>query len=244
MLTTSKARILIPPERWTAVQTDVFTEVLPELHQKRAAFLYFVLYDHARRSPTGLVAASVAELARWTGLNVRTVNNCLTELREHKFVLRKKLGIKHSRIHKPCWRVPLADFSPSAASWIPVPRFLILRYCRDYPNAVILIVLLRLQHIHWQNHCWPGARTLSRSLNWSPSHVRNALHTMAYDTRWKRQETGLPRPLKIDWQTNANGESRRHFQLRAVRYKGSKRGSTLSIAPEFAKFFHISPVQI
>jgi hypothetical protein len=245
MLTTPKPRILIPPESWTPIQTDVFVEVLPYLHQKRAALLYFVLYDRARHSPTGLVAASVAELARWSDLNVRTVNNCLTELRENKFVLRKKTGTKHSRIHKPCWFVPLAKFSPSTASWVPVPRFLIRRYCQRYPGAVILLVLLRHQHIHWLNHCWPGVYRLGKILDWSPSRVRNALHTMGYEGPWKRQQTGLPRPLEITWRTNPRGESRRHFRVLAIRYnKGKKRGRpTFSIAPDFATFFKIPAPQ-
>jgi hypothetical protein len=245
MAITCKPRILIPPESWTAIQTDVFGDVLPYLQQKRAAQLYCLLYDRARHSPTGLVAASVAELARWTGLNVRTVSNCLKELREQKFVLRKKIGVKHSRIHKPCWRVPLAEFSTSTASWVPVPRFLIQEYCRQYPGAVILLVLLRHQHIHWLNDCWPGVPRLGKILNWSPSRVRNAIHTMGYERPWKTQGTGLPRPLEITWRTNPQGESRRHFRVLAIRYKkGTRRsGPTLSIAPDFATFFKIPAPQ-
>jgi hypothetical protein len=245
MAITFNPRILIPPEIWTPIQTAVFEDVLPNLGEKRSAQLYFVLYDRARHSPTGLVAGSVAQLARWSGLNVRTVNNCLKELREQRFVLRKKSGVKHSRTHKPCWRVPLTQFSTSTASWVPVPRFLIQKYCQRYPGAVILLVLLRYQHILWINHCWPGVYRLGKILNWSPSRVRNALHCMGYDKPWKEQQTSLPRPLEITWHTNPQGESRRHFRVLAIRYKkGTKRGRpTLSIAPDFATFFDIPPPQ-
>jgi hypothetical protein len=82
-----------------------------------------------------------------------------------------------------------------------------------------LLVLLRHQHIRWINHCWAGVHRLGSILNWSPSRVRNALHTMGYDGKWKQQQTGLPRPLDITWHTNSEGVSRRHFRVLAIRYK-------------------------
>src|SRR5439155_7398035 len=117
-----KYRVLIPRDRWTPVHMDVFTDIFPKLKEKRAAILYIILYDRVRHRDFRTVRASIAELTRWSGLNERTVKKCITELREKRFILRKKHGTKHSHTDKPLWRVPDAEFDAALASWVPVPR--------------------------------------------------------------------------------------------------------------------------
>ena len=85
-----KYRILIPPKRWTPVRSEIFSEILPELSENRSAALYLILYDRARHSNTHHVRASTADMVRWTGLNVRTVEKCLAELRNKGFIRRLK----------------------------------------------------------------------------------------------------------------------------------------------------------
>jgi hypothetical protein len=239
-----KWRIWIAPGDWTPVHRDVFTDVFPALRQKRAAVLYAVLYDRVRHNDFRAVRASVAQLARWSGLNERTVKKCITELREHKFILRKKHGTKHSYTDKPLWRVPLTEFNPKFVSWVPVPRFIITRYCSHFFGCVLLLGLLRYQHVGWRNDCWVGVPRLSKDFGWSQTTVRELLRTMFRDDLWKPRGTGLPRPLDMVWQPSKDGGERRRFRVLAVWYdRKSTRGRgycTFRVSSAFSRRFHIS----
>ena len=126
---------------------------------------------------------------------------------------------------------------------MPVPRFLIRKYCRRYPNAVILLVLLSHQHIQWLNYCWPGVPRLATILGWSESRVCEALRTLGHKNIWSKLYPKLPCPLAIGWKTNEQGAPRRHYSVLAVEYKrmsAKGRGySTVTVSTPFAKRFRI-----
>lgn len=238
-----RSRILIPRKRWTPIRMEVFTNVLHGLEELHAGALFLIMYDRVRHRDSRILVASKAELARWTGLNSRTLNQCLSELRQKGLVLRRKGGVKHSRTNKPQWRVPLAEFVPENESWVPCPRFLICKYLKVFPNAVLLTLLLRYQHIGWQNHCWPGVSKLAEVLNWSRSRVCSTIRTMSDTSLWEARGTGLPLPLKVFWHRQTRDWTQRHFQVLAVQYDrvAAKRGeSTLTVAPPFARRFRIA----
>ena len=123
--------------------------------------------------------------------------------------------------------------------WTPVPRFIITKYCRRFHNAVLLVVLLRIQHFSWKNHCWPGVKKLSELTGWSCTRIRKALRTMGHRLIWDRQGTNLPWPLEII--RRGKGEHvRRHFRVRLVSYKRKGRASaTFQVSNKFARYFGI-----
>lgn len=208
------SRVLIPYQFWTPVRNEVFAEVLGTLKSNNSALVYLSLYDWAWHSNSKQVSATVAELARATGLDARTVTKCLRELDDRNLIDLVDDGVPRSQIQKPCWQVPLVEFRLKDRKWTPIPRFLITSYCRVFPNAVLLVVLLYYQHMTWNNFCWLGVKTLSERTGWSRSRVRRALRQMNSSNRWKRQTSGdLPVPLKI---TSVN--QRRRYRVLAAFY--------------------------
>lgn len=244
MSTPPKYRILIPDDRWTPFRNEIVDKALALLELNRSAVVYLALYERAWHRPKRVVCASRAQIARWTNTEERGVRGCLLELRNKGLLVRRRQGIKHSRIRTPCWYVPLADFVLGEAEWFPVPRFLVTKYCREFPNAVLLPVLVRYQHLGWLNFSWVGAPTLAERLNWSESRVRDALRTMAHKHLWSSLGTGLPRPLEILYAKTKTGEDRRRFRVRALWYRRvSKKGggySTVKVSEEFAKRFMVA----
>ena len=194
----SKSRVLIPYPFWTPVRNEVFADLLGSLKNNNSALVYLSLYDWAWHSSAKQVSATVAELARATRLDARTVTKCLQELENRNLIDLVDDGVLRSQINKPCWQVPLVEFQLKNQKWTPIPRFLITNYCRAFPNAVLLVVLLYFQHMSWNNFCWVGVKTLSERIGWSRSRVRRALRLMNNPNRWKQQTSGaLPVPLKI-----------------------------------------------
>lgn len=240
MSTSTKSRVLIPSDRWTPVRSEIFDEQLAQLKERASGLVYLILYDRCWHRDGHRICGSIAEISGWCGLDERTVGKCVAELEGRKFIRRVRMGVSHSHINKPCWSVPLTEFLLNEEQWIPVPRFLITRYLKRFTNSVLLLLLLRYQHINWQNKCWVGIATLCRRTGWSPSRVRNSLRTMGHKKIWKKQQTKLPWPLEISY--SDNGE-RRHFGVRAVRYeRAGKKGrkvTTVEISPEFGKRFDI-----
>jgi hypothetical protein len=236
-----KYRVMLPDERVTPFFNHIFDEQIGELEGKHSALVYFVVYDRAWHRRNHRLPATVAQIARWCGLDERTVENCLDELLEKQFIERVRKGVPHSHIHKPVWSVPAADWSLGEGGWLPIPRFLVRVYLPRFHNAVALLFLLRYQHIHWLNHSWVGMETLSGQLGWSASRTRSAVRTMGKPELWLKQGTGLPRPLKIIPYKTPKGEDRRRFSVRAVRYeKKSRRGTSLFLVPkEFRRHFKL-----
>jgi hypothetical protein len=227
--------VLIPEDQWTPLSAKVFGDVLPSLKERLASVLYLILYDRYYHSVKP-IRASKAQLCRWTNMNERTLDKCLSELEQKGFIVRVRKGKRHSKTRKPAWCVPLATVDLSGAgSWIAVPRFLITKYCRRYHNAVLLVVLLKHHQIRYLNHCWPGVGTLSKIIRGSASRVNRALRTMGYPLYWEQKQTGLPRPLKISLQPRPGKKPWRHFQVRAVVY--NKRRKTVSLSKEFERYF-------
>src|ERR1035437_5165092 len=211
--------IKIPSSFWTAFFQAVFVDILPNLQHRRSAVVYLTLYDRAWYLPEGEVHACLADLAKWTGLDERTVRECLVELVANGHVIRRERGQLRSRSRKPVWRVPLAEHDlNSGGPWTPVPRFLVQSYLPRYTKAVLLLILLRLQHIHGRNECYPGAKYLTEQSGWSKRSVYEALETMNDETDWQSVGSGLPRPLKIYWKKNRQGRLKRYLSVRAVLY--------------------------
>ncbi len=236
MTGSDKFRIKIPFDRWTPVRNDVIDEELGILEEKRAGLVYLILYDRAWHRPSHAVSASMAELSRWMGMDARTVRKCIDELEQRRLIRRIRHGVKHSHANKPCWRVPGTQFDLPEQAWTPVPRFLITKYCAAFPNAVLLVVLLRYQHMSWQNKCWPGVRKLCTRTGWSPIRVRRALAMMGHESRWRKLGMNLPRPMEISYSPD---RKTRHYRVLAVSYQRQKKSRIMLVAPDFRERFKI-----
>jgi hypothetical protein len=233
-------RVYIPKDRWTPVANKVFDETLATLNEKRSGTLYLILFDRCWHADGKRVDATIAEIAIWCDMDERTVVKCLRELRNKKLVLRVRKGVKRSHINKPRWRVPLAEGSRADGHYTPIPRFLIMKYCRRYPNALLLLVIIRYQHINWQNKAWVGVETLCKRTGWSGSRVRDAIRVMGHKALWAKQRIQLPWPLEI---TYHNRGQRRYLRVRAVWYEitGPKRRRfrKMFVSEEFRKRFKL-----
>jgi predicted transcriptional regulator len=226
----ARYRILIPCERWTPVRREIIDSVFGRLREKRAALAYMVLYDHAWHNENR-VNATIPEMSRWMGMDERTVTKSIEELEEKNLIVRALRGIAHSQINIPCWRVPLAEFNLNQQVWTPVPRFVITRYCRAFPNAILLVVLLHYQHVGWQNKCWPGIPTLCRRTGWSEIRVRRALRVMGHEGIWRNEGTNLPWPMEISYSPDRR---HRRYRVRAVLYTRRRSGfSVVKVSREF-----------
>src|ERR1019366_9840653 len=95
----------IEPENWTPIQNHVFADSLSSLEKRHSAALYLYLYDRAYHSPSKRIPATVAELASLTGIDARTANKCLAELRQKELIRQVRQGIKHSKAktRRPVW---------------------------------------------------------------------------------------------------------------------------------------------
>jgi hypothetical protein len=193
-----QVRVLYPLRFWTPVRREVFTDVLSQLEEKRAAHTYLVLYDKSWRESNHELLATVRTIAKWTRLDERTVRRCLDELTAKGFLTLAREGHLRSRSNAPVWRVPLADFDfEKQGPWTPVPTYFLYRYFQAYGNSVLLPVLLWHQHIGWKNWGWPGTPRLAKLMNWSRPRVYGALKAMGTEARWKELDTGLPWPLGV-----------------------------------------------
>jgi hypothetical protein len=240
MRKTTKGRVIYPIRYWTPIRREVFEEVLPQLQIGRAALIYFVLYMRGWRAPAREVTANIADMARWTGLDPRTINRCVGDLVAKGVVRRVRGGHPRSRTEKPVWKVPLTEFNfKSQGPWVPVPRFIVDRYCRANSGAVLLPVILWHQHLGWRDWCWPGTKRLAMLMNWSKRRVYAALATMGRHQEWEKLGTGLPQPLEIKYRPGTAGGWIRHLHVRAVRYGITSGRRTVRLDPEFAQYFKI-----
>jgi hypothetical protein len=162
MKTNKLIRVRFPMRYWTPMRREVFEEVLPKLQFGRTALIYLILYDRRWRDSNREVRGDFADVSRWTGMDSRTIEKCLAELISNGFITQVRSGQQRSRTNKPTWKVPLADFDfKKQGPWTPIPGFIVERYCRVYPGAVLLPVLMWHQHIGWQDWCWPGVPRLA-----------------------------------------------------------------------------------
>ena len=99
-----RARVMIPPKYWTAVRRVVFDDVLPNISTTLGQILYLLLYDAAWHvfSDEKYVNASIAQLARWSNSDWRSVNKCLSELTRKRYVHCLSAGKSRSRSDRPC----------------------------------------------------------------------------------------------------------------------------------------------
>ena len=237
--------VAIPFNRFTPFPSAIVTSGFSTLNQTRSVQLLVVMCDRAWHQQTkkkhkvtkpGPVTASLSDLATWTGMDERTAKKCLAELQERHLVRKRREGVLRSRIRKPSWIVPAAGIITD--DWFPVPRFIIRKYCRIYPNAVVLLPLLRAQHIGWQDTSWIGVFKLSKQLGWSHTRVRKAIRDLALN--WEKLDTGLPTPLKITYGWY-QGKEKRYFHVMAVHYQRRKRTpSSVVVSRKFAKHFRVS----
>jgi hypothetical protein len=189
--------IEIEPEYLTPIRNEVFTEILKTLEERCSAALFLVMYDQAYHSRSRLLAATVAQLARLTGIDARTVTKCLDELLQQKLVRQVREGVNRSKTRRPVWKVPSATIDPKReGNWTPVPRNLILNYVPAYRNAVLLPLLIFYQHMNRQNFCWVGVTTLKKRLNWRATRVRDSLRYMFEKENWRSLHPDLPWPLR------------------------------------------------
>jgi hypothetical protein len=234
-----RIRIELASKAWTAVHQRVFERVLPSV-SPAAQVVYLVLLDRIWHERPKRVAAGEADLVRWTGLDQRTVNRCLTELYCKAKVIRCVYpGKKGSRMHRPLWTIPLTRFELADGNWVPVPRILIHKYLPAFPSAILLIIILKHQHMSWRNECWPGVSRLAQYTGWSKRKVYDAVKQMANEEKWKKCHPDLPWPLEMTWRKNPHGGKSRRYSIRAVVYERRRRGTIFRLSEQSAKFFKV-----
>jgi hypothetical protein len=235
-----RRRILVADNHWTAMRSQVFIKIFPTLRKKQSALVFSILFDRCFHSRSGNVHATRAQIARWAGLDDRTVNDCLKELRDQGYVKRVRRGTLRSRTDTPRWKVPLADFElVDNKLWFFVPRFFFTKYCRKYRNAVVLLSVMYAHHLGWNNRPTIGVTKIAEFLNWSPSRVCRAFRTLGNDHNWRSVTTKLPRLLQIKKQLTKSGKVKPYFSVLAVEYKGTLRRGTVQVARDFAEHFDI-----
>lgn len=239
-------RIHFQPRRWTPYANDVFHNVLRKLRRPRSAQLYFTMYDLAWHSKSKRVEMSIPKLASSAEMDTRTLQSCLSELEQKGHVVRVHPGKAHSPIDVPKWRVPLTEFGLHEGHFVPVPRFIVRRYCKVYPNAVLLIVLQWYQHLHWRTYSYVPVAKLAKRIGWTVRRTGQALRTMGPKHRWEalmeKKHSDLPWPMEIRWRHRHRKELR-HFYLRVVEYScygpKSRRIRGLGIPEELRRRFKI-----
>jgi hypothetical protein len=231
----------IEPENWTPIRNQVFTDILSTLEKRHSAALYLYLYDRAYHSPSKRIPATVAELARQTGIDARTANKCLAELLEQGLIRQVRQGVKRSKAktRRPVWAVPLATIDLREGNWTPIPRNLICKYLPAYPNAVLLLVLGYHQHMKRLNFCWVGVTTLSKRLNWRATRIRDSLRYMFDKENWRSLHPELPWPLWCEIVKNKEGQPRRHFRVRAIEYEGKGKNAVMRLSKSFRMAFDL-----
>ena len=142
----AKRRIHIPARHWTAFSTRVFESVLLNLRGRHSALVYLVLYHHAWHSQKKKVHASMATIAKWCGLDYRTVRKCIRELEFKRYIVRTSKGTARSRNDLPAWRIPATEFDMRKEGWVPVPTFMITSYLPVCPACTLLPLLLYYQN--------------------------------------------------------------------------------------------------
>jgi hypothetical protein len=235
----AKPRVLIHGDHWTAFRNEIFEEELADLKENNAAALYAVLYDRACHNKVPIVKATITELSKWAGVDARVAANCVKELRRESLIHKKSGSVDRSRTQLPRWKVPLAKPDLRHGGWTPVPRILMQQYIRAYPNAVLLLLLLRFQSMSWKDYCWPGVPKMSSLMGWSPTRVRDALKIMATDEEWDSLGNDLLRPLSVT-RRPYKGRLVAHYRVRVVRYEADKQGRKIvRISRRFRKHFTI-----
>ena len=231
--------IEIEPEAWTPIRNEVFTEILRTLEERCSAALFLVMYDRAYHSRSRLLAATVAQLARLTGIDARTVTKCLDELLQQKLVRQVGKGVNRSKTRRPVWKVPSATIDPKReGNWTPVPRNLILNYVPAYRNAVLLPLLIYHQNMNKLNYCWVGVPALSKRLKWSETRVNESLRYMYDKENWRSLHPDLPWPLRCKV-VRQNGQSRRRFSVLAIEYEGSGKKAKMRLSKAFRWAFDL-----
>ena len=227
---------------WTAFSIRVFRNILWHLRGRHSALIYLVLYHYAWHDKRKQVHATLATVAKWSGLDYRTVQLCIQELEFRRFIRRTSPGTPRSHQDVPVWEVPAAKFDMRKKGWVPVPSFIITRYLPAHPACVLLPVFLYYQNLRKENTCYPGTLELTQRIGWSVKtrrRVYDAIRLMGNKKNWRALGTGLPRPLEI-LRTEFTKASR-HFSVRAIYYHHEKKCGPpeLFLTKEFTRFFKV-----
>jgi hypothetical protein len=208
-----------------------------------AASVYLALYHRAWRTKGKRVGASLTDLAKWTGLDYRTLAKCIKFLEWRRFIVREEKGTLHSHSDLPIWKVPATRFDMKSEGWVPVPSFLIAHYLKAHRACLLLPLLLYHQNIYKQNDCYPSVVRLALMTGcWSQRMVYESLHLMSNSEKWDQLGTGLPLPVEIIRRRVAQFKKWiRHYRVRAVYFhRESKRDlPVLYLTKEFSKAFGI-----
>lgn len=219
---------------WVAVHSEFFTTMLAKMANPRTAAIYLTLLERAHWHQNGCIKATIAELARRTGLHKSTVSASIRKLEGLHYLTCVYPGVQRSRSNKPVWQVHHARFVLRDAKWVPVPLFFFREYLKAYPQSVLVALLLNYQHLHWRKFSWVGVPTLSERTGWSHASVYKAIHVMGHKYKWEQLQTGLPFPLQIEWSSNG-ADGHRRFAVRFASYDPKRKRVFLS--DEFAQRF-------
>jgi hypothetical protein len=239
----SRRRIRITAKHWTAIPTKCFEDVLPMMRRRQAATVYLALYHRVWHTKGKRVGASLTDLAKWTGLDSRTVAKCVRFLEWRRFIMREEKGTLHSHSDLPIWKVPATRFDMKSEGWVPVPSFLITHYLKAHSACLLLPLLLYHQNFHKRNDCYPSVMRLAFMTGcWSKRMVYESLRLMGDPDKWDQLGAGLPVPVEIIRRRVVQLRKWiRHYRVRAVYYhRESKRDlPALYLTKEFSKSFGI-----
>jgi hypothetical protein len=236
----SPQRIRIGARHWTAVATKVFEDVLPMIRRHHAATVFLALYHRAWHMKRKKIRASLKNVSDWTGLDYRTVRECLKYLEWKRFIICRSPGTLRSSSDVPVWEIPATKFNMKKEGWVPVPSFIFTDYLLAHSACQLLPLLLYYQNMRKLNECFPSVSTLRRMLGcWSERMVYDALKLLIGD--WDLLGTGLPVPVEIARRSKV-GLRNRYYSVRAVYYDYETMGDlpVLFLTKEFSKVFNIS----
>jgi Helix-turn-helix domain len=187
---------------WVPVHVEFFTTMLAEMANPRTAALYLTLLERAHWHKNGCLRATIAEIARWSGLHKSTVSLCIRRLETSGYVECVSPGVPHSRSNKPVWQIRYARFELNNEKWVPVPTFFFRNYLIAYPQSVLVALLLYYQHLRWQKFSWVGVPKLSERTGWSDASVYKVIHEMGQKQKWEKLQTAA---LVNDLETHSHG---------------------------------------
>jgi hypothetical protein len=241
----SKISNLYPAKYWTPVKNEVLLKSLGKLSSNADAVVFLVLYDRIWHRETKTISASVADIARWTKLDPRTVELSLSRLIKAQYLDCERLGTARSRTDKPRWTLPtISNFKWKDGGWTPVPRFIFQDYIPRYKKSVLIPILIYHQQLGWRNDAWPGMETLSRITGWSKRSVYEALYVMSKEKEWEKVKSDLPvppLPLQIT-ESYKHGRNLRHYRVLALYYHrpDSDKKRCVSLSKPFEKCYGIA----
>ena len=200
---------------WTPIANNVFDNL--SLQGSYSAAIYLWLYDKCYWAKANAVTVTASQLVKVFKLDAHTADRCLTELKLAGLIRQTQSGVKRSKTQKPVYRVPAVSSFDPAEGWTPIPRFLIRKYPRLYPDAVVLPYLIFCQQLSRRDFSYPSNRKIGSRFNWSTRTVSRVIRDLTNPENWEKYRVPCPLKSKI---MRKDGKTVRHLSVTAISYAG------------------------